>query len=163
MPMRTGAAVAVVVAALAATWWWTRADEHAVVRKRLTSLADEINSSAGEGLGSLTRAAQIGGYFTTDVVVDLGPGSAPIRGRDTVMAMAARLQPRTTAYTVKFADINVALDEAGTAGTVDLTAEFIQRAGVDDSLDAREFALRVVKGGGVWQIAEIHAVEPVRR
>jgi len=164
MRTRLGVAIAVVVAALAAAWWWTGHDEAATVRNRLTALAADINASAGEGLGSLARAAQIGGYFTPDVVVDLGPGSTPIRGRDTVMAMAARLQPRTTAFTLKLADINVALDEAKTSGTVDLTAEFTRRApGADDALDAREFALKVVKADGAWQIAQITAVDPVRR
>ena len=47
--------------------------------RRLDALRDEVNASTKDGLGTALRAAQIGSYFTDDVVVDLGEG--PRRSR----------------------------------------------------------------------------------
>ena len=60
-----------------------------------------MNASTKDGLGTAARAAQIGSYFTEDAVVDFGGGSRPIQGRETLMGMAARLQPRTAAFRMR--------------------------------------------------------------
>ena len=91
------AAVAIAALCVFLAWrTWTSNDERAV-RQRLDALTTDINRTAGEGLGTVVHAADIGGYFTEDVVVDLGEGAAPIVGRTTLVGMAARLQRRTAA------------------------------------------------------------------
>ena len=91
------------------------------------------------------RAAQLGVFFTDDIEVELGQGAAPIKGRETILGMAARLQPRTAAFTLKFEDITVAMAPGGESADVHLTAEFIRRSFTtgEESLDAREFTLGV--------------------
>src|SRR3954470_7298557 len=94
-----GGLVAVGLLAVGIVAWRMRAtpDERAI-RERLDTLRAEINSSTKDGLGTAVRAAQIGSYFTEDAVVELGEGAFPIKGRETLMGMVARLQPRTSAF-----------------------------------------------------------------
>ena len=153
-----------VVAALGAVWWWWPGEERAVGR-RLDALAREFNESTSDGLGTIARAARLGSYFTDDVTVDLGKGSAPISGRETLVGMAARLQPRTSPFEIRFVDVTPTISEDGASADVSLTVEFIRRAASaadDDALDAREFDVRMVKSEGEWRIARVTSVSPFR-
>jgi len=145
---------------------WRRretSDERAI-RGRLETLRNEVNSSAVEGLGTATRAVQIGGYFTTDAVVELGEGSVPIRGRDTIVGMVARLQPRTAAFRMELDDVSVDLVPGGDAADVLLTASFVRRSITtgEESRDAREYALVLTKAAGDWEISRITAIDTLR-
>jgi hypothetical protein len=162
---RIAAIVITVVTIVAGVYWWlSPADRTAAVRARLQALAQMVNNSTVDGLGPEARAAQLGMFFTTDVDVDLGQGTAPIRGRDTVIGMAARLQPRTAAFQLQFEDVSVAVDDGGEAADVHLTAEFIRRsmATGEESLDAREFMLGMRRVDGEWQIARVTAVDTLK-
>jgi hypothetical protein len=166
MPARTVRIFAIAVAVLTASvavWRWFGGEERAI-RTRLEGLRDEVNAGAKEGLESVARAAAIGSYFTPDVVVDLGQGTAPIAGRETLMGMAARLQPRTAAFRLEVQDVGVALRPDGEAADVNLTATFARRSVStgEESLDAREFSAVMAKDGGTWRIARLTAVDTLR-
>jgi hypothetical protein len=96
--------------------------------------------------------------------VDLGGGSPPIRGRETVMGMTARLQPRTAAFRLELDDVGI--ENAPGADTADvlLTASFVRRviSTGEESRDAREFALVLVKTDGTWRISRITAIDTLR-
>ncbi len=114
-------------------------------------------------LGLVTRAARIGSYLTEDVTLDLGDGSAPVQGRDTVMGMAARLQSGGSAFTVAFEDVTIAV--TGSAADVTLTAT-VTHPGTDrsePSIDARELDVGMRKVDGEWLIARVTAVEPLTK
>ena len=97
--------VGVVVALAAGVWFiYAPGDAGSAVKVRLQALAEMVNRSTVDGLGPEARAAQLGAFFTEDVDVDLGQGAAPIKGLDTVIGMAERLQPRTAAFRLKFED-----------------------------------------------------------
>ena len=155
---------AVVVAVLAAgvIIWRTRdtPDERAITA-RLEALRNEVNLSTRDGLGTAARAAQIGSYFTDDAVVELGRGSQPITGRDTLMGMVARLQPRTAAFRMDLDDVSVEVVPGGDTADVLLTASFVRRSisTGEESLDAHEYALVMTKAGGPWRIARITAID----
>ena len=140
---------------------WT--GEQAVVGRRLEALAAEINEGTTDGAGLLARSVQLGSYFTDDVAIDLGRGTAPIRGRATVMDMVSRLQPRTSAFTLNVTDIGVVLGPDLRSAAVVLTAEFIRRGGGEDSIDARELRLEMIKADDVWRIAHLTVVEAFRQ
>lgn len=150
---------AVVTVALAWVLWQrvSSADERAI-RARLEALCAEINASA------VARPEQIGSYFTEDAVVDLGKGTAAINGRQTLIGMAARLQPRTAAFRLAFDDIGVTLSPDRTAADVALTASFVLRRlpTGDESRDAREFSVALTRADGAWRIARATAVEVLR-
>lgn len=164
--MRRNAAVVVAVAALAVGGWYllVPAGGSANVRTRLHALSHMINSSTVDGLGPEARSAQLGAFFTDDVDIDLGQGAAPIRGRDTLIGMAGRLQPRTAAFQLRFEDVTIALAADGETADVHLTAEIIRRSITtgDESLDAREFTLGMRRVGTDWQIARVTAVDTLK-
>jgi hypothetical protein len=165
MSRRTGvilvAAAVVILGVWAWRFWWP--DDERQIARRLSALVADFNESTTDGVGTLARASRIGAYFTDDIVVELGQGSPPIRGRETLLGMAVRLQPRTSAFTLKVVDVNVTLTTASTAD-VNLTVAF-QRRNLEtgeESIEAQEMALRMVKAGGDWRISHIRTVEVFR-
>jgi hypothetical protein len=165
-PQLARAAVVAALLALAAIVFvrMREGPDERVIRQRLEALRTEVNTSTTDGTGTIARAAQIGSYFTEDAVVDLGGGSVPIRGRATVMGMVARLQPRTSAFRLELDDVGIELVPGGTAADVLLTASFVRRmiSTGEESRDAREFALVLVKTAGTWRIARITAIDTFR-
>ena len=124
-----------------------------------------MNRTETEGTDALARAAALGSYFTEDVIVDLGDGTAPIAGRLTLIGMAGRLQPRTAAFRLDFDDVGVELTAGAPEADVTLTASFVRRAlsTGDEARDAREFALALTRTDGTWRIARVTAVDILRK
>jgi hypothetical protein len=151
-----------VLAALAAgCGWW--GDEKAAITERLREFTHVVNAAAPEGLGSVSRAAEIGSFFTDDVVVDLAEGSTPIAGRETLMAMSMRLQPRLAQFTIGFADANVIVGADKQSADVTLTVEFLSRDQTTrQQMDAREFKLGMRQVDGVWKMSRVTAVDTLK-
>ncbi|HEY7499972.1 MAG TPA: nuclear transport factor 2 family protein [Vicinamibacterales bacterium] len=164
--LRRLAIVAAALAALAAAAWYITQtpDEGDPIRKRLQAFAYEVNNSTVDGLGTEARAAKLGAFFTEDAEVDLGRGAAPIKGRETLIGMAGRLQPRTSAFSLRFEDITVAMAPGGQAADVHLTAEFIRRSITtgDQSLDAREFTIDMRRVENEWRMHRVTAVDTLK-
>lgn len=139
-----------------------RGDERAI-RSLLEDLEAEANQPPAEGLALAVHAASIGDYFTEEVTVDLGRGTTAIQGREMLIGMVARLQPRTAAYEVRLVDVAIELaDDAWTAG-VALTVSIVPRSPAPgEGPDPREFALTLEKADGSWRIARVTAVQPLR-
>lgn len=162
---RAIAGVVILVLLGGAAWFVMRADdEGAPVQRRLQAFADAVNRSTIDGIGPEARAEELASYFTEDVDVDLGGGSPPIKGRDTLIGMAERLQPRTAMFRLKFEDVTVAMSPGGEAADVHLTAEFIRRSitSGEESLDAREFTIGMRRIGDTWQIARMTAIDTLK-
>jgi hypothetical protein len=146
-------------------YWRTREGRDArVIRQRIETLRTEVNASTTNGIGTAARAVQIGGYFTDDAVVDLGGGLPPIRGRETVMGMTARLQPRTAAFRLELDDVGIEIGPGADTADVLLTASFVRRviSTGEESRDAREFALVLAKTDGTWRISRVTAIDTLR-
>lgn len=165
MSRRTKVILAAIVALALGVWAWRAwsPDDRRDVRRRLNTFATEFNKSTTDGLGTVARAARIGSYFTEDVVVELGGGSPPIRGREVLIGMASRLHFRTAAFTLELIDVNVNLPGPARA-EVSLTAAFRRRSvgNGDESIDAQELALQMTKADGEWRISHVRAVEPFK-
>ena len=161
--MRVERAAATVILCLTLVACWSR-DERAVIRQRLDAFAEVVNKGGGSGLaGAATHAIGLANFFTNDVVITLGDGTAPIQGRDMLMSMSMRLQPRTSEYTLDFEDVNVQLASDGRTAEVGLTAEFIRRTpGARQSMDAREFKLQMRLDDGEWKIASVEAIQTLK-
>jgi hypothetical protein len=157
-------AAAVVAAAALVVWFFRTPGDEATIRRRLQALVDDVNRTSTGELSTASHAAAIGSYFTDDVHVDLGQGSTPIDGRETVVGMATRLQPRIAAYRLRFDDISVQIAPAGGSAEIHLAAEFIRRsvAAGEDWLDAREFTLGMRRVGDDWRIARVTAIDTLR-
>jgi hypothetical protein len=156
---------AVVLAAAGWWFWYSAAPQERAIKRRLEQFAGEFNTTTrqGEGLASLARAARLGDYFTQDIVIELGQGTQPIQGRETLMGMAARLQPRTAAFVLELDDVTVeSMDE--TRADVIMTALIRRRSfdSGDESLDAREFSVEMRNEAGTWRMARVVAVDTLR-
>jgi len=158
-----GAIAAIAVAVWAWNAWWP-SDERAI-RQRLGALAETVNEHAPEGLGTVTRATQIGGYFTDDVAIDLGSGTPPIRSRETLIGIAARMSPRLAGHTLEFDDVTVAIDSNQGTATVNLVAIWTRSQGSSSGsgTDARELQLGMTKADGAWRIERVTALDTLRR
>ncbi len=160
------ALVSLVLAAIcAAAWYVIRSDgEGEPVRRRLHAFSREFNSSTVDGHGPEARARQLGAYFTEDAEVDLGRGAVPIKGRETLIGMAGRLQPRTSAFNLRFEDITVAMAPGGRSADVHLTAEFARRsiATGDQSIDAREFTIGMRFVDNEWRMHRVIAIDTLK-
>jgi hypothetical protein len=158
-------AAALLAFAVAAFFVWrgrSSGDERAI-HSRIESLRTEINGTAAGGLHSASRAAQIGSYFTEDAVVDFGRGASPITGRSTLIGMALRLQPRTSAFRLDIDDVGVEMRPGASEAEVTLTASFMLRSSTgEESRDAREFLLVLTRASGTWQIARVTAIDTLR-
>ena len=158
------AILTVAVAVSAGVWFWRSSSDEAVIRARLDAFVEEVNASTTDGFGIVARAATIGSYFTDEVTVDLGRGTSPISGRETIIGMAARLQPRTSAFRLKLDDVDVRLGPGKVSADVTLTASFIRRSisTGEEAMDAREFRLALAKTGGTWRFTSITAVDTLK-
>lgn len=159
------AAVLVVLIGAGVFAWHTReTPDEREIRSRLDSLRSEVNTSTKDGVGVALHAAQIGGYFTEDALVELGEGATPIKGRETLIGMVARLQPRTAAFRMDLEDITIEMVPGGDTADVLLTASFARRniSTGEESLDAREYALVMTKADGTWRIGRITAIDTLR-
>jgi SnoaL-like domain len=146
--------------------WRSRATpDELAVRARLESLRNDVNSGTTGGIGVAQHAARIGDYFTDDVTVELGEGSQPINGRNTLIGMVARLQPRTAEFRLELDDVTVEMAPGNDTADVLLTATFTQpkNGAGEPSLDAREYALVMAKAAGTWRIARITAIDALRQ
>jgi hypothetical protein len=151
----------VIVALAVGCGWW--GSEKAAITERLREFTHVVNAAAPEGLGSVSRAAEIGSFFTDDVVVELGEGSTPIAGRETLMAMSMRLQPRLAQFTVGFADANISVAADKQSADVTLTIEFFSRdQTARQQMDAREFKLGMRQVDGVWKMSRVTAVDTLK-
>src|SRR5262245_44761311 len=113
MARRLAMAAAAIAVAGGIAWYIARPEDAGEpIRRRLQAFAGEVNSTV-DGRGTDARAAHVGTFFTDDAEVDLGRGAAPIKGRETLVSMAARLQPRLAAFRLRFEDLNVALAPDG--------------------------------------------------
>ncbi|MCA1561461.1 MAG: nuclear transport factor 2 family protein [Acidobacteria bacterium] len=159
----TGAAL-VALLALTTAWLFWPPNTDRQIRRRLTALADEFNSNTADALGTATKAVRIGDYFTEDVVIDLGQGSSTIVGRETLVGMAARLQPRTGPFTLRLDDITVDAAGDGRTATVALTLTITGTSSVTgpQSIDAREFSLGMHQSDGEWRIARVAPVDTIK-
>jgi SnoaL-like domain len=159
------AAILVVLIGAAVFAWRTReTPNEREIRSRLDTLRNEVNTSTKDGIGVAVHAAQIGSYFTDDAIVELGEGATPIKGRDTIMGMVARLQPRTAAFRMDLDDVTIEMVPDSNAADVLLTASFVRRniSTGEESLDAREYAVVMTKADGTWRIARITTIDTLR-
>ena len=159
------AAFAAAILAVAVGWWWWTAASPAEreVRRLFDDFVTEFNAGTSGGFATLAHAVRLGEFFTADAVVELGQGSPPIQGRETLIGMASRLQPRTAAFVLEVDDLSVEFTGPD-RGDVTFTTVIRRRSVVsgEESIDAREFAAEVVRAAGRWRLSRVVAIDTLR-
>jgi hypothetical protein len=159
---RSRVLVLVVAAALAAgAYLWWPSDERKV-RRRLDALEELLNQRPTDGLGMVTHSAELVPFFTEDVVMQAGPRSSPISGRERLIALASRVPSSGAEYSVEFVDVSVEI--RGDSASTRLTATVTLRPDRSEpaNVDAREVDVEW-RRDGEWRIARITAIEPLQR
>ena len=160
----TGVCSDVVVRAARDAW---RADLQQLIHEDMTRNFDAYPSRRAWGLkgpDSNIDHRRVLNLEADDTTIELGEGALPIHGRDTLVGMAARLQPRTAAFRLEIDDVSVEMVPGAEAADVLLTASFVRRSlsTGEESRDAREFSLVCRKNAGTWQIARVTAIDTLR-
>src|SRR5690349_19267300 len=139
-------AVAMLIAAGAYWWWGAGSSDEREVKRLFKSFTTELNAGTTSGFGTLAHIARLAEYFSPDVVVELGHGSPPIQGRETLLGMVSRLQARTSAFVLEMDDVNVEFTDPD-HGEVTFTAVIRRRSfdSGEESIDAREFSGEVAR------------------
>ena len=136
------------------------------IRRRLGALAETASVGGGEtNLVRMAKAARLAGYFTEDITIDPGSPSTVVRGRDALMAMAARIRVSPEGLRVELVDVQIADDAEGARATASMT---VQGSGVDFAtddrmIDAREMEMTLVKLDGECLIQGVSTVSAIRR
>jgi len=155
MLARLAVVVAVAAGAAVAVRWWNSPE------RRIATLLDDVASALtydapGSDLGSLAAVAGLQPLLAPAVVIDVNPPSPPLRGRQDVVATAARIRASRPMMRVQFFDTEIAVAE-DSAATVRVTAQVTTRDGSGaDVAEARAIVLGIVKESGRWTIAEAH-------
>lgn len=144
--------------------WYAGAGDEGRIRAALEELAAAVSEPGGEGLAQLTHAAALGAFFAADVEVNPGAPYAPFRGRDTLMAMAAKVSAPGQGLDVRFVDVEVDVAPGGTEAVARMTATVAERGALADrGIDAREIEMAWRKTDGNWVIARVTGIETLRR
>jgi hypothetical protein len=144
------------------SWYWP--GDEGRIQEALDDLAATVGEPGGDGLGQMARAARIGSFFARDVVIDLGQPYARIEGRDTLMALAAKMQVPGEGLDVRFVDVSIDVAPGGTDAVVHLTATVASRGRPFDSgLDAKELEMNWRKVDDTWLIAHVTGVSTLER
>jgi len=144
--------------------WFLSPGDEGRIRAALDELAATVSQSGGEGLSQMTRAAKLGSFFAVDVEIDLGPPYTPFRGRETIMAMAAKAAVPGEGLDVRFVDVEVEVAPGGTDAITRMTAIVSDRSGAfDRGLDAREFEMVWRKTEGEWVIQRVTGIQALER
>ena len=144
--------------------WYAGTGDEGRIRAALEELAAAVSEPGAEGLAQMTRAAALGGFFAPDVEVDLGPPFAPFRGRDTIMAMAAKAAVPGQGLDVRFVDVEVDVAPGGADAVARMTATVAERGvAADRGIDARELEMAWRKVDGDWVIARVTGIETLQR
>jgi hypothetical protein len=151
-------AVAAAVAWTAYAYW---PSEERRVRRRIASLEDVINETPTDGLGMVTRTAQLAAFFENDIVLDPGRGAGPIHGRERLLALASRAPNAGDDFAIRFLDVSVAVDGAQAVVHLTATLRWIDARG-EENVDAREAQLALRKSDD-WRIARVTAVDAFER
>lgn len=144
--------------------WYVGAGDEGRIRAALEELAAAVSEPGAEGLAQVTRAATLGAFFAADVEVDLGAPFTPFRGRDTIMAMAAKAAVPGQGLDVRFVDVEVDVAPGGADAVARMTATVAERGvAADREIDARELEMAWRKMDGDWVIARVTGIETLQR
>jgi uncharacterized protein (UPF0147 family) len=157
-PVRVAVTVALLVAAVVAYRSWTSAERQ--IRRSISEAASALNhDEPATSLSAIAAVSVLNAYLAPDVSMDRGGGSAPLIGRQEVVATAARLRVSTPMMRVQLFDEEISLVNAS-AAIVHLTAQMTTRDHAGEELaDARRVIVELVKSEGRWLVSRVTLVQ----
>jgi hypothetical protein len=156
MPVPVPVRVAILVAALAALTgayrWWNDPARH--VHRLLSDVASALSHDGAENeLRAIAALASLQTHLAPDIAIDVSGTSAPLRGRQDVISMAARFRASSPMMRVQFFDPDIQIGDDASA-TTRVTVQVTTRgAGGDEVAAAHIVAIALVWVEGRWQVA----------
>jgi hypothetical protein len=145
-------------------WQWLFPSDEAQIAALLERIADGVSGGAEEGsMGRLARAASLRDEFAPDVTVDAGPPFQRIKGREAIIALAARTGGAVRNLTISFPDVAIAVASDRQSATAVVTAEARFDEDGGRGIDARELELAFTRLEGDWVISVVTLVRPIER
>ena len=148
-----------ITAAVAGYFWWSSPERQ--IRRVLADVSEGLSHDApATGLSAISAATALQSYFAPDVTIVPGTPFDPVKGRDSVIAAAARLMAGTAALRFEFVDVQINLAFDSRSAGVDCTAvaTLRDRAG-QETVDAREIVIDMNVIDGRWVIADARAID----
>ena len=151
-PVRAAIVVASLAAVVAGYRWWNGPERQ--IDRLLSSVASALSHESAEtDLGALTAIAALQTHLTPDVSIDPGGGAMAIRGRQEVIATAARVRATSPMMRVQFFDPEITI-AGGASGTTRVTMQVTTRDGSGQEVAAAyTVSIGLVLVEGRWQIA----------
>jgi hypothetical protein len=146
-------------------WGWLFPSDEAQIRALLDRVAEAVSSDGSDGdLARLGRVAGLRQDVHPDLFVDAGPPFRELRGREAVIAAAARTGGAIRELDVAFVDVAITVDEDGQHGRATLVAEarFRDGDGAGRTYDARELDLQFQRYEDRWVITEVALVSGLK-
>jgi hypothetical protein len=160
--VRNAVAAGVVLAGAGAWWWWLAPGDEAEIRGVLDRISTAVSAS-GNRLERASRAASIRDELDPDIEVNAGAPFRQLRGRDAVIATAARLHASLGDLDVRFRDVEITIEPDAGRARVRLTAEARFGAGrVGREFDARELDFVFLRREGRWRVTHVALVRALR-
>jgi ketosteroid isomerase-like protein len=145
-------------------WGWLFPSDEAEINAVLERIADGVSGSAAAGgVEALARVASLRDEFAVDVVVDAGPPFQSMKGREAIIAAAARANQTRRHLDVQFEDVAVTVATDRTSATATATAEAHFDEAGGRSVDARELEIVFTRPDGHWVISAVKLLEPLER
>ena len=163
--VQLGLGFVVVVAFVWVGFGWVSSEERQI-RRRLDVLAETASVGGQDAnLVRMAKAARLAGDFTEDVTIDLGSSSTTFRGRDALMAMAARIRVSQEGLRIELVDVQITVAADGPRATASMAVKgsVADFATGDQVIDAREIEMTLVKMDGEWLIQDVSAVSSIKR
>jgi hypothetical protein len=139
-------------------WGWLVPSDEARIRAVLDRVAEAIGSDAGDGdLARLGRVAGLRQEFHPDLFVDAGPPFHELRGREAVVAAAARTGGMLRELEISFVDVEIAVGDDRQHASASLVAEarFREGEGAGRAYEARELDVQFVRHEDRWVVSEV--------
>jgi hypothetical protein len=151
-PARVALVAVALVAVVAGYRWWNSPERQ--INKLLSDVAAALTHESAEAdLRAVTAVASLQTHLTPDVSIEMNGGSTPIRGRQEVIATAARVRASSSMMRVQFFDPEIAIT-GDTSGTTRVTVQVTTRGSASEEVAAAyTVAMTLVLADGRWQIA----------
>lgn len=151
-PVRAALVAVALVAVVAGYRWWNSPERQ--INALLSDVATALSHENPEtDLRALTAVASLQKHLTADVAIEMAGGSTPIRGRQEVIATAARVRVSSSMMRVQFFDPEIAIT-GDASGTTRVTVQVTTRdASSQEVAAAYMVAMDLVLADGRWQIA----------
>jgi ketosteroid isomerase-like protein len=156
MPGSTPARLVVLAVALVAVLfgyrWWTSPERQ--IHRLLGDVASALSHEQAEAdLRAIAAVAALQRHLAPDVTLEAGALGPPLRGRQDVTAMAARVRASRPMMRVQFFD--AVIERTGdSAADVRVTAQVTTRDEAGEEVaDAHEVSMTLLQSDGRWLVA----------